>query len=256
MGPKFSHFAVKTTSFWLHCPVLTFLRCRFATSNAISWAKTCQNHLSMPVFRLQAGFLAFLFDQRADSQTTAPSWNDFSQLNPGLSWRAKRWNIERELGEAEFFQMRATQMPTIRMASGFCGCNGRFKSAKEWQPFTQLPSPTEPQAEINEIQCLKSGFRLLLQPICFYFLSSSRRTNRQWALRVRRNMPPAEHAGTSKFIAHICHSIHSESGAHESSGISALHKPLDSPPSQRFTRPTQPFKKWPRKRHVTPHMRL
>lgn len=139
--------------------------------------------------------------------------------------------------------MRATQMPTIRMASGFCGCNGRFKSAKEWQPFTQLPSPTEPQAEINEIQCLKSGFRLLLQPICFYFLSSSRRTNRQWALRVRRNMPPAEHAGTSKFIAHICHSIHSESGAHESSGISALHKPLDSPPSQRFTRPTQPFKK-------------
>ena len=101
-------------------------------------------------------------------------------------------------------------MPTIRMASGFCGCNGRFKSAKEWQPFTQLPSPTEPQEEINEIQCLKSGFRLLLRPICFYFLSSSRRTNRQWALRVRRNMPPAEHAGTSKFIAFAILSIQNQ----------------------------------------------
>lgn len=71
--------------------------------------------------------------------------------------------------------------------------------------FAQLPIHTKPHAEINEIHFRKSGFRLLLRPICFCFLPSFERTNRQWVIRARINAPPAKHAGMSKLIARICH---------------------------------------------------
>ena len=156
------------------------------------------NHHSRPIFRLQAAFLAFSLRSKSKFPDTARS------SQPILAGKALK--IWRDLDEAECFRMKATRTPTVEGQSGFRGCNGHFESIRKWQFFfAQLPIHTKPHAEINEIHFRKSGFRLLLRPICFCFLPSFERTNRQWVIRARINAPPAKHAGMSKLIARICH---------------------------------------------------
>lgn len=156
------------------------------------------NHHSRPIFRLQAAFLAFSLRSKSKFPDTARSIPAYlggqSVENLAGSGRSRMFSDE---GNPNAHGRRAIRFPRLQRPL--------WKHPEMAVFFAQLPIHTKPHAEINEIHFRKSGFRLLLRPICFCFLPSFERTNRQWVIRARINAPPAKHAGMSKLIARICH---------------------------------------------------
>lgn len=155
------------------------------------------NHHSRPIFRLQAAFLAFSLRSKSKFPDTARSI-------PAYLGGQSVENLAGS-GRSRMFSDEATRTPTVEGNPVSAAATATLKASGNGSFFAQLPIHTKPHAEINEIHFRKSGFRLLLRPICFCFLPSFERTNRQWVIRARINAPPAKHAGMSKLIARICH---------------------------------------------------